>query len=191
MNISDYKICAHIKRHIELNVSNTEYLESIFYVKHIKKKELVLTQGHLCNKLFFVEDGSLRAFNTTDEGKESTMMFAVENWWITDMYCFSNQKRSMLSLEALEDSTVMVLSYAYFQELLLRVPQFERFFRILFQNAYSREQLRVLDAISLPTEARYQRFLDKYPQIAGKITQKQIAAYLGVTPEFLSSVKKK
>jgi len=106
------------------------------------------------------------------------------------MYCFANQKPAMLSLEALEDSTLFVLDYPSFEGLLQELPKFERFFRILFQNAYAREQLRTLDAISLPTEERYLRFLAKYPQIVEKVTQKQIASYLGVTPEFLSSIKK-
>jgi len=118
-------------------------------------------------------------------------MFAVKVWWITDMNCFANQKPALLSLEALEDSKVFVLDFDFFEILTSSLPTFERFFRILFQNAYAREQLRIQDSISLSTEERYLGFLKKYPQIAEKVTQKQIASYLGVTPEFLSTVKQK
>ncbi len=118
-------------------------------------------------------------------------MFAIDDWWITDMYCFLNQKKALLSLEVLEDSEVFELSYEAFQKGFEKLPQLERFFRILFQNAYVREQLRVLETISLTTEERYRNFVIKYPQIVEKVTQKQIASYLGVTPEFLSTIKKK
>lgn len=181
----------NIQKHIVLDSSEWKYLESIFSVHKVEKNTVLQHQGQMCKKLFFVEEGSLRAFNINEEGKEATIMFAVDDWWITDMYCFSKQLPAMLSLEALEDSKVVVLNFGAFESLLARLPKFERFFRILFQNAYAREQLRALDNISLPTEERYRQFVIKYPQIVQKVTQKQIASYLGVTPEFLSSVKKK
>lgn len=187
---NDSQLFKNIKKHITLNSSEKDYLKNILSVEYIQKNDLLLRQGGNCEKLFFVAYGSLRAFNTTREGKESTVMFAVQDWWITDMYCFVNQKPAMVSLEVLEDSKVIALDFNAFQTLLERIPKFERFFRILFQNAYSREQLRILDSISLTTEERYRSFVTKYPQIVEKVTQKQIASYLGVTPEFLSSVKK-
>ena len=67
----------------------------------------------------------------------------------------------------------------------------ERWFRILMQNAYTREQLRAMDNISLSAEERYVSFVKKYPAIASQVTKKQIASYLGVTPEFLSGILKK
>lgn len=184
-------VIQNIQKHILLEPLDTDYLNTIFSFQTVAKKELLQLQGRVCKKLFFVEEGSLRAFSRNSEGKEATIMFAIDDWWITDMYCFANQKPALLSLEALEDSKVNVLDFDSFEHLVLRLPKFERFFRILFQNAYAREQLRALDSISLPTEERYLRFVMKYPQIVEKVTQKQIANYLGVTPEFLSSVKRK
>lgn len=187
----DSLLFSNIRKHIDLDSSDKAYLQSVFSVREYQKKDLLLTQNQVCKKLFFVAQGSLRAFHLSEEGKEATMMFAVQDWWITDMYCFSNQRQAMVSLEALEDSEVAVLDFDALQRLLGALPKFERFFRILFQNAYAREQLRILDAISFTTEERYHRFVSKYPHIAKKVTQKQIASYLGVTPEFLSSIKKK
>lgn len=188
----DYsKLFANIQKHISLDDLDKEYLKSLFLLEDIPMKKLLLSQGKLCRELFFVESGSLRAYNLTKEGKEATVMFAIEDWWITDMHSFVNRKPAVLSLEALEDSSMLALSFESFEELLGKIPKFERFFRILFQNAYVREQLRALDSISLSTEERYNRFRMKYPQIVEKVTQKQIASYLGVTPEFLSTIKKK
>ncbi len=189
--MSNYQIVRNIQKHIELDDAEKEYVLSLLVVEAVQKKEFILKQGQVCKKLYFVESGSLRAFNINSDGKESTIMFAVQDWWITDMDCFSNRKPASLSIEALEDSKIISLDFHLLEELYRSVPKFERFFRILFQNAYVREQLRALHNISFTTEERYQQFIKKYPAVAEKVTQKQIASYLGVTPEFLSSLKKK
>lgn len=118
-------------------------------------------------------------------------MFAMKDWWLTDMYCFLNEKPSMTFIETIEDSIVLNLSKANFDHLLIAIPKFERFFRILMQNAYTREQLRSIENLTLNAEERYLRFINKYPHIAANVTQKQIASYLGITPEFLSSIRRK
>ena len=95
----------------------------------------------------------------------------------------------MLSIEALEPSMVFLLSKVNFERLLLEIPKFERFFRILMQNAYIREQQRGLENLSLTAKKKYDIFMEKYPSIASQLNQKQIASYLGITPEFLSMVR--
>lgn len=187
----DSLIFSNIQKYIALELKEKEFFESILYEMEVPPKTTLVRQGQICRQLFFVSTGSVRAYNLDKTGKESTIMFGIDDWWITDMYAFTQQKPALLSLETLEDSCVVVLEFEVFEKLLNQVPKLERFFRILFQNAYVREQLRVLDSISLTTEERYRKFLDKYPQIVEKVTQKQIASYLGVTPEFLSSVKRK
>jgi CRP-like cAMP-binding protein len=138
-----------------------------------------------------VHAGALRSYCLAKEGKESTIMFAVADWWVTDMYCFLNNQPAMMHIEAIEDSCIFQLSKENFDKLFTQVPKFERFFRILMQNAYTREQLRIIENLTLSAEARYDRFLNKYPQVVQQVTQKQIASYLGITPEFLSAIRKK
>lgn len=182
-------IFKNIEKHISLSEVEKEFVSYLLRVIRLNKKETILTQGQIAKKIYFVEQGSVRAFNINDYGKESTIMFAVSDWWITDMDSFMNQSQSSLTIVALEDSQLLELPYQSLQELLVQYPKFERFFRILFQNAYIREQRRALHNISMSTEERYLQFIKQYPAIVEKITQKQIASCLGVTPEFLSSVK--
>ena len=186
----DSLILKNIQKHISLSDSEKEDFLAILKIKDFPKKEFILQQGQICKKLYFVEKGSLRSFNINEAGKESTIMFAVQDWWLTDMYSFVNQKPAVLSIETLEPSCLAYLHFDALEKLYIKIPKFEKFFRIIFQNAYIREQLRVLDNISISTEQRYNRFLNKYPHIVEKVSQKQIASYLGVTPEFLSSIKK-
>jgi CRP-like cAMP-binding protein len=150
----------------------------------------LLEEGQPCKYFNYVHSGALRAYTIDKQGKEATIMFAMPDWWITDMYCFLNGKPAMLYIEAIEDSRIFQISKAELDDLFMRIPKFERFFRILMQNAYTREQLRVIENLTLPALTRYEAFLAKYPNIAKRVTQKQLASYLGITPEFLSAIRK-
>jgi CRP/FNR family transcriptional regulator, anaerobic regulatory protein len=182
-------VLANIAKHISLDKEETNYFVSLLKQQDVHKKTLVLKEGQLCRNISFVCNGALRAYHVDSEGKESTIMFAVADWWITDMYCFINKLPAMLHIVAIEDSCILQLSKDDLDQLYISVPKFERFFRIIMQNAYIREQLRVIQNLSLPAAERYNLFLSKYPQVARLVTQKQIASYLGITPEFLSKIR--
>jgi len=183
-------ILKNISKHISLNEEETAYFISLLKYKEIAKKDRLLKEGEICKNINYVHSGALRAFYNHKGDKEATIMFAIADWWITDMYCFVGQKPAMMYIEAIEDSCLFQLTKQNLDMLFVKVPKFEKFFRILMQNAYIREQLRILQNLSQSAEERYDSFLSKYPQIAQKITQKQIASYLGITPEFLSALRK-
>lgn len=183
-------ILQNIARHITLDHAETSYFLSLLTFKELSKKTILLQAGQSCNYINFVHSGALRAYHVDKAAKESTIMFAVSDWWVTDMYCFLNRRPAMMYIEAIEDSSIFQLSKTNLELLFLNLPKFERFFRILMQNAYTREQLRIIENLSLSAEERYDSFLHKYPHIASVITQKQIASYLGITPEFLSAIRK-
>ncbi|MEQ9442309.1 MAG: Crp/Fnr family transcriptional regulator [Cyclobacteriaceae bacterium] len=183
-------ILKHVARHITLDEEEAQCFSSLLAVKEVDRKDYLLQEKEVCNTISYVHSGALRAYYLGKDGKESTIMFAIADWWITDMYCFLNQLPAMMYIEAIEDSCIFQLSKEHFDQLFAEVPKFERFFRILMQNAYTREQLRVIQNLSQSAEERYHNFLQKYPVIAQQVTQKQIASYLGITPEFLSAIRK-
>ncbi|MEL1254482.1 Crp/Fnr family transcriptional regulator [Flavobacterium sp. DGU38] len=182
-------VLKNITKHISLDENETAYFLSILKEKKYPKRSIILKEGEICKTINFVQSGTLRAFYRDPTGKESTIMFAISDWWITDMACFVNQQPAMLNIEAIEDSLILHLQKEDLDDLYLKIPKFERFFRIIMQNAYIREQLRIIQNLSLTAEQRYYIFLEKYPQIAKQIKQKQIASYLGITPEFLSMIR--
>jgi len=190
MEIYD-SILKNVARHISLTGEEAAHFTSLLIYKEVPKKTMLLAEGHMCNQLSYVHSGALRSYCLDKEGKESTIMFAVADWWLTDMYCFLNEKPAMMYIETIEDSCILNLSKENFDNLFNAIPKFERFFRILMQNAYTREQLRIIENLTLTAEERYFRFINKYPQIVSQVTQKQIASYLGITPEFLSAIRKK
>jgi CRP-like cAMP-binding protein len=183
-------ILTNIAKHISLDEEEIAYFVSLLKQKQVSKKHFILKEGQICKSINFVHSGTLRAYYLDKEGRESTIMFAIADWWITDMFCFINQQAAMLNIEATENSCIFQLHKGDLDKLYLKVPKFEKFFRIIMQNAYIREQLRVIQNLSLSAEERYKNFLSKYPQVAKQVTQKQIASYLGITPEFLSMIRR-
>lgn len=183
------KVLANIEKHVALTQEESAFLLSQFESKDVARKEFILQAGDTCRYFNFVNEGAFRAYYLSKEGKESTIMFAVSDWWITDMHCFINQQPAMLHIQAIEPSSTVRLPKEKLDLLFEKVPKFERFFRIIMQNAYTREQLRVLENLSLTAEERYNNFLTRYPRIVPHITQKQMATYLGITPEFLSAIR--
>lgn len=183
-------LLANISRHIQLDEKEARFFLSLLIEKEVPRKSLMLREGQACNYLSFVAAGALRAYHVDKDGKEATIMFAAPDWWVTDMFCFLNNKPAMMYIEAIDLSSIYQLSKQNWEKLLHQVPKFEKFFRILMQNAYTREQIRIIENLSLTAEARYDSFLHKYPHIARMVTQKQIASYLGITPEFLSFIRK-
>ncbi len=185
------QILDNIQKHISVSPTEKELIESLLVQQRVEKKQVLLAAGKVATDIHFVSEGVLRAYFTDPEGDQNIVMFAANDWWITDMFSFSTGNPAQLTIDALEDSVVFSLSKANLELLFLKMPSFERFFRILMQNAYVREQSRIIQNLSMPAEERYRQFLKKYPQFAERITQKQIASYLGITPEFLSSIRKK
>ena len=182
-------ILQNIERHISPGNDEKNYFISLLKQETITRKTFLLQEGQLCRNIFYVQSGTIRAYYTDKSGKESTIMFAIADWWITDMYCFINEQPAMLSIAALENSSVFQLQKKDWDRLLIKIPLFEKYFRILMQNAYIREQLRIIQNLSISAEERYHNFLTRYPQVAKQVTQKQIASYLGITPEFLSTIR--
>ncbi|MES2111676.1 MAG: Crp/Fnr family transcriptional regulator [Bacteroidota bacterium] len=156
---------------------------------HIKRKQFILNDGEICRNSVFVAQGCLRGFTVDKNGVEHVLSFAPPGWWIADMYSLISQKPGILNIEALEDTEAVTLSKAGQEKLYTEVPKFERFFRILTENSLVANQQRIVDNMSLTAEERYSIFCKRYPTLIDHLPQKQIASYIGVTPEFFSRMK--
>jgi CRP-like cAMP-binding protein len=184
-------ILENIAKHVSLDAEEEKHFTTHLLQREVRKKEVILREGQPCLFINYIQRGVLRSYYRDKDQNESIIMFAVQDWWITDMYSFVTGNPAMLNIDALETSTVMQLSKPDMDKLLTEIPKLEKFFRILMQNAYIREQLRIIQNLSMPAEQRYKIFLEKYPQFASRVPLKQIASYLGITPEFLSVLRKK
>ena len=179
----------NIQKHIHLNEDEVQLVLSVMKPKKLKKKQYFMTEGDVCQNTAFVLSGCLRSYFTDSNGFEHNLQFAIEDWWMADMMSFTTQKPGRLNIEALEDSEMLTLSRFDQLSLFERCPKFEKYFRIITENGIISTQNRLLDNLSLPAMERYQNFSKKYPMLLQRLPQIQIAAYLGMTPEFLSKIR--
>ncbi|MBS1508341.1 MAG: Crp/Fnr family transcriptional regulator [Bacteroidetes bacterium] len=157
----------------------------------MKKKQLVLAAGNIGQEFFFVRRGLLRLFSTDDKANEHVIHFAPEGWWVADNHSFLLGKPAIFSIEALEDSEILMLSKENVDALSARVPIMERYFRLLMQTGIISLHRRIANAQSQSAEQKYLEMMELYPDIVIRTPQHYIASYLGVTPETLSRIRKK
>lgn len=181
----------NIARHIQLTPREEHFFISLLRVRRLKKKEFLLRAGEVCRHEGFVLEGCLRNYYLDDKGAEHILQFSVEDWWTSDLYSLLTQSPATQYIDALEDSVVALLEKDDLERLYREVPAFERFFRIMLQNAFVAQQQRILQNIGSTGEERYLAFRKKYPALEQRLPQHQIAAYLGITPEFLSKIRGK
>ena len=178
-----------VAKYISLSGEELEFFHSLLRVRKLRKKQFLLQEGEICDFEGFILKGCTRTYYLDKEGVETILLFAVENWWVSDITSFSERKPSNLFIETIEDTELLTIDYAGKARLFERVPAFERMFRLLVQRSLGVLQQRFYAAVSQTAEERYKAFLEKYPLVAQRVPQHQIARYIGVSPEFLSKVR--
>lgn len=189
MNIESLK--SYFSKHLPLDEREVDILKTVFKEKKVRRRHFLLQEGDVCQFNSFVVEGCLRMYMVDDQGKEHNLQFAIENWWILDMESFYLGKPSRLNIEAIEHSVVYQINKEDQFKLFLEYPKFNHIFRVLCENALISTQKRILQNISSTAEERYVDFLDRYPQLFNRISNVQIASFIGVTPEFLSAIRKR
>ncbi|WP_291908983.1 Crp/Fnr family transcriptional regulator [Chitinophaga sp. CB10] len=174
---------------ITLTAEEREYFHSLLKFRRVRKRTYLLQEGEVCDFEAFIVKGCVKTYFLSDDGTETILSFAVENWWVSDLYSFTEQKPSNMFIETLEDSELLLIDYKSKQQLFERVPKFETMFRLLVQRSLFALQRRFHSLVSQTAEQRYIAFTEKYPEIVQRVPQNQIARYLGVSPEFLSKVR--
>lgn len=181
----------NISRYIDLSQEEFSQFAEPFQLKHYKKKEIVLKEGEYCYFEGFVLNGCFKIYYLNENGFEQTLYFAVQGWWITDLDSLINHVPSILNIEAVEDSEALMISKKDKAILYETMPQIEKLFRIMNQQSSVALQRRILSLTGKTADKRYVEFLEKYPGLEQRLTQQQVASYLGITHEFLSKIRKK
>ena len=159
--------------------------------KIVPKKTFLLQEGEVSNLEAYVVKGCIRSYFINENGFEVILQFDIEDWWVGDITSFYEQTPSKLFIETLEDCELLTFNPETKEELLARVPKFERVFRLMVQRSLAATQNRLINTISKTAQERYLDFIERYPAIPQRVPQHYIAAYLGISPEFLSKVRTK
>jgi CRP-like cAMP-binding protein len=181
----------NISRHVSLTDAEFGHFTTLLKARTLKKRELLLRAGEVCVCEGFVNRGCLRVYNIDGSGSEHVLYFATEDWWVADIASFVAQSPASLNIEAIEESEVLLIDKASKEKLYVEIPKFERLFRILTQRTHVALQQRLIAVMSQTADERYLDLKARYPEIEKRVPQHQIASYLGISPEFLSKIRKR
>lgn len=184
------QLIAYFKSHFPLKKEEKEELSGRFTERNIKRLGLILQEGDVCRHFTFVVTGCMKMYAIDKGGKEHNIQFAAENDWITDLDSLYSQKPGRIYIEAVEPSTILQIKHDDLLFLYTHFHKFDRNFRIIIERKFIELQNRVLQNISSTAEERYLYFLAEYPNLSNRLPNTQIASYLGITPEFLSKIRK-
>jgi CRP-like cAMP-binding protein len=180
----------YLKEKGGLTPPELETIGRVATFKRIRKNQYLLEEGDASNFIGFVLKGSFRLFRVGEDGQEHIMRFAIENWWISDFASFMNGKPSTNYIEALEDSELILITKADWENLLETIPNFKRMIDNLSARNFEAHQNRILSNISESAETRYENFVNQFPPIYNRIPLYMIASFLGLTRETLSRIRK-
>lgn len=180
-----------IRRHSQLTEQEEMRLCSLLSIKQVKRKDLLVRAGDDARHEYFVNRGCLRAYYLDTKGIEHNTYFAIEGFWVSDIYSRTFNAPALVNIVALEDCELVHISNRALESFLEEVPALERFFRISYQNSLAMVHLKQIQLLSMTGMERYNYFREKYPQLDMRIPQKHIASYLGFTPEYFNTVRAK
>lgn len=178
-----------MEEHVTLTDEEWELCKVSFRPKRMLKRQFLLQEGDVCRDLAFVEKGALYSYSVDSKGDKWAIRFAFEGWWMANLQSFFTNKPTRLNIEVLENSELLLLDKKKHEMLMDEVPAYERYFRIIVENAYTSLQQRVENALGLTAEEKYDRLLEDNPAFLNRVPLNLVAAYLGVSPETLSRVR--
>lgn len=184
-------IIAQLERHIELEEKEKLFFSSVLIPARLKQGEFAETAGKVTSNFIHVNSGCLMSYYTDASATDHVIQFALAGWWTGDLHSFTKEEPSVYSTRALADSEVFYLPKGDMELLLQKFPKLERYFRILFQNSIVSHQHRLIQNFSVAADQRYENFSKRYPSLEQYVPLKYIASYLGITPEFLSKIRRK
>ena len=184
------QLITYLERYITLDSEEKQFLQSHILVKPIKKNQLLLWEGEVSSEFYFIIEGCIRMFYWV-EGEEKTAFFYTENEFVSSYESFTKHIPARHSLQAVEDTTVAIISSEQAQAMLLKYTMFEFLARVAMEQELSVYQDIIASFITQNAEQRYQALSKSKPQLLQRIPQYQLATYLGVSPETLSRIRKR
>lgn len=179
----------YINKYISLTEEEELFLISKISFRKYLKGQYIVQQSDICKKQCFIISGCTKTFYIDAGGQEHVVLFAIEDWWTSDMGSFITQTPADFNVQCIENTELIEISYDDSEKLFLKIPKLERFFRKIVEKAYASSQKRIIRSFSLNAKEQYLYFKEQYPTIEQRVPQYMIASYLGITKEFFSKMK--
>ncbi|OPC01820.1 cyclic nucleotide-binding protein [Elizabethkingia ursingii] len=185
------QLIAHFKEIVPLDETDINAIIPKLEIKELDKKDYLIQPGQVSRHMRFIAKGSLHSYYTDEDGREHTAQLGIENWWINDLYSYLSESASRMYIQAVENTTLVQIHKNNLELLYKEVPKISEFWRLKMQGAYLILQERTFENMRFNAYTRYRTFVNSYPDIEQRFPQYMIASYLGITIEYLSTLRKK
>lgn len=165
-------------------------IDSKFQIVKVKKGDLILKADDVVDSQYYILNGCLRSYHIDAHGKEHTIQFGINNWWISDYTAFFSTSKAVMTIEAIKNATLYKISRENLEDLYGQFPTIESYYRKKLENSFTVYQKRILAELSQSAKERYVDFITTYPEIEKSVKNYHIASYLGITTESLSRIRK-
>jgi CRP-like cAMP-binding protein len=182
------KLKAYCKNTVPLTDEELKLIDSYFEAKQVKKKEFLLENGKICHFIGFIVQGTIRHFHIKD-GVEKTCDISFENSWVTDFHSFRHSTPCVMNLQAMENSTMLLIKRENLYQLYKECSKFETFGRLMAEQVAQRATEIAMSLSADKPEERFENLIKKQPDLFLRVPQKYIANFLGISPESLSRIR--
>lgn len=173
---------------IGLQESDFETFYEISKLVTFKKKEFLVSEGKICKFIGIVESGIIKSF-MQKEGIDYNNGFYLPNQFFSAYSSFSKQKAAVSNLQAMQETTVRIISFEQLNQLYDNSPLWYKFGKYIAEDFYYRKCNRETSLLQDSAIERYGAFIKTHPNIEQLIPQYEIASYLNIKPESLSRLK--
>ncbi|RCS25951.1 Crp/Fnr family transcriptional regulator [Polaribacter sp. WD7] len=187
---AEFSIALEIFKNYPLSREEVMFINAQFEMVEVKKGDIILHPGMSAEYQYYIYSGCLRSYFIDNYGKESTIQFAINDWWISDYTSFFTTEKSVMCIDCIRDAQIYKISKSDTKILYRTIPKVESFFRIKLEKAFANFQKRILEHLTLSAKDRYIKFITNYPDIEQQVKNYHIASYLGITNESLSRIRK-
>ncbi|WP_070138168.1 Crp/Fnr family transcriptional regulator [Crocinitomix algicola] len=184
------RLINYLQKITSLTTDESTILSESMVIKNFKKGDFLIKEGQYEKDSFFVSEGLVRQYKIVD-GNEITTNFFTEEQWIISFENIDGKSLSNYNLVCVEDTTVVIGDEEKAQNLFKQFPRFEKISRQIMETVFKEQQEQMILHLTDKPEERYLKLLASRPDIFQRVTQYDIASYIGVKPESLSRIRKK
>lgn len=182
------KLKVYCNTRVSFTDAELDLIDTHFEVLDLRKKDFLLKHTGTCRFIAFIARGTIRHFHVKD-GVEKTCDISFENAWVTDFQSFTHNTPCIMNLQAMEDTTVFMITKEKLYNLYSRCPAYETFGRLMAEQVAQRATEIAMSLSSDKPEERFQNLLKSQPDLFQRVPQKYIANFLGIMPESLSRIR--